>query len=255
MKVFDTHAHLDDEKYDEDRETILKQCKQQGVELMINAGADIASSLASIRLANENDFIYATVGVHPHDAKSWDKDSGQTLNELAKNPKVVAIGEIGLDYYYDFSPRELQKKVFAEQILLARALKMPVMIHDRDSHEDTMTILKANKAGEWGCVLHSFSGSVEMARECVKRGYFLSIGGPLTFKNNRKTIEVVREIPLDHLFIETDSPYLTPEPYRGKRNVPYHVIEVAKKIAEIKNMEPEEVAQVTMENAKKFFNI
>lgn len=253
--LFDTHAHLDDKKFDDDREQVIEECKADGISLILNSASNISSSLKAIGLAKKYDFIYASVGVHPHDVKDMENDTIQVLRELAANPKVRAIGEIGLDYHYDYSPREVQRKRFAEQIQLAKDLKLPIIVHDRESHEDTMEILKKTNAKECGGILHSFSGSVEMARECLKLGFYLSISGPITFKNNRKTIEVVKEIPLDMLLIETDSPYLTPEPFRGKRNNPRYVKHVAEKIAEIKEISFEEVAAKTMENGKRVFRI
>lgn len=253
--LFDTHAHLDDGRFDEDRNKVIGQCKAEGVELILNAGCDMRTSLKSIALAKEYDFIYAAVGIHPHDAKSMDKDTLSVLRDLAANPRVKAIGEIGLDYHYDFSPRDVQKQRFMEQIDLAKQLKLPIIVHDRESHGDIMDIFKKMKVGGMGGVLHSFSGSVEMARECLKLGFYLSISGPITFKNAIKTIEVVGEVPLDMLLIETDSPYLTPVPHRGERNYPGYVRHVAEKIAEIKCISFEEVAQKTLENGKLLFNI
>lgn len=253
--LFDTHAHLDDDRFDEDRKQVIMQCKEEGVELILNAASNLHTSLQSIALAKEYDFIYASVGVHPHDAKSMDSKTIDVLRDLAANPKVKAIGEIGLDYHYDFSPRDVQKQMFMMQIDLAKQLKLPIIVHDRESHGDIMDIFNKMNVKDMGGVLHSFSGSVEMARECVKLGFYLSISGPLTFKNNVKTVEVVREIPLDMLLIETDSPYLTPVPYRGLRNYPGYVRYVAEKIAEIKGLSFEEVAQKTLENGKRLFDI
>jgi TatD DNase family protein len=253
--LFDTHAHLDDDRFDEDRKQVIEQCKAEGVELILNAASNLHTSLKSIELAKEYDFIYAAVGVHPHDAKSMDNKTIDMLRDLAANPKVKAIGEIGLDYHYDFSPREVQKQVFMMQIDLAKQLKLPIIVHDRESHGDIMELFNKMNVKDMGGVLHSFSGSIEMARECVKLGFYLSISGPLTFKNNVKTVEVVREIPLDMLLIETDSPYLTPTPYRGQRNYPGYVRYVAEKIAEIKGISFEEVAKKTLENGKRLFDI
>ena len=256
MMLFDTHAHLDDEKFDKDRSAVIKKCSEEGVAYILNAGSNMATSVKSINLAKQYDFVYASVGVHPHDASQMDENSCLILAELAeKNQKVRAIGEIGLDYYYDFSPRDVQKKRFIEQIDLARQLKLPIIIHDRDAHEDTMNILKKSKAKEVGGVLHSFSGSVEMMRECLKLNMYISISGPITFKNARKTVEVVKEVPLDMLLIETDSPYLTPVPHRGERNYPGYVRYVAEKIAQIRGLTFDEVAEITLENGKRFFNI
>lgn len=253
--LFDTHAHLDDGRFDEDRKEVIAQCREVGVELILNAAADLQTSHKCIALAKEYDMIYASVGVHPHEAKSMDKSTIAELQDLAANPKVKAIGEIGLDYHYDFSPRDVQKQRFMEQIDLAKQLKLPIIVHDRESHGDIMDIFKKMNVKGMGGVLHSFSGSVEMARECLKLGFYLSISGPVTFKNAVKTVEVVKEVPLDMLLIETDSPYLTPVPHRGKRNYPGYVRYVAEKLAEIKGISFEEVAQRTLENGRKLFDI
>lgn len=253
--LFDTHAHLDDDRFDEDRDEIIEKCKQDGVDLILNAGSNIETSVKAVSLAEKYDFIYAAVGVHPHDAANMDEDTGMVIAALSENKKVRAIGEIGLDYHYDFSPRDVQKQRFIEQIDLARQLKLPVIIHDREAHGDVMSILKETRIKEVGGVLHSFSGSAEMALECIRMGIYISISGPVTFNNNRKTVEAVKEIPLDMLLIETDSPYLTPVPHRGKRNYPGYVRLVAEKIAEIKEVSLEEVANKTMENGKRLFKI
>ncbi len=254
--LFDTHAHLDDSKFDKDRDKVIQKCKEGGVVHILNAGSNMATSVKSINIAKKYDFIYASVGVHPHDSSEMDDNTCIVLAELAKkNNKVKAIGEIGLDYYYDFSPRDVQKKRFIEQIDLAKQLKLPIIIHDRDAHEDTMNILKKSKAKEVGGVLHSFSGSVEMMRECLKLNMYISISGPITFKNARKTVDVAKEIPLDLLLIETDSPYLTPVPHRGERNYPGYVRFVAEKIAEVRGLTFDEIAKITLENGKRFFGI
>jgi TatD DNase family protein len=207
-------------------------------------------------MAEKYDFVYAAVGIHPHDAINAGEDSIARLAELAMlSPKVVAIGEIGLDYFYDNSPRDVQKTRFARQINLARELKKPVIVHDRDAHEDTMRILISEKARETGGVLHCYTGSVEMAREVLKNNFYISFGGAITFKNAKRAIEVVRYVPDDRLLIETDCPYLTPEPYRGKRNESGYVRLVAEKIAEIKNIGLDAVVEKTAENAKRLFNI
>jgi len=254
--LFDTHAHLDDKKFDRDRDEIINQCREEGVSLILNAGSNLTTSVKSIGLARKYECIYASVGIHPHDASEMDENSCMVLAELAeKNNKVRAIGEIGLDYYYDYSPREIQKKRFAEQIDLAKQLNLPVIIHDRDAHEDTMNILRKSGVKEVGGVLHSFSGSVEMMRECLKLNMYISISGPVTFKNAKKTVEVTKEVPLDMLLIETDSPYLTPVPHRGERNYPAYVRHVAEKIAALRDMTFEEIAQKTLENGKRLFRI
>jgi TatD DNase family protein len=253
--LFDTHAHLDDDRFDEDRDEVIMQCRQDGVELILNAASNIETSVKAIALAKKYEFIYASVGVHPHDAADMDEETAGVLAALAENKKVRAIGEIGLDYHYDLSPRDIQKQRFAEQIDLARQLKLPVIVHDREAHGDVMDIFRKTRIKEVGGVLHSFSGSAEMALECIKLGLYISISGPVTFDNARKTVEAVKQVPLDMLLIETDSPYLTPVPYRGKRNYPGYVRFVAEKIAEIKGIAFEEIARQTLENGKRLFMI
>lgn len=254
--LFDSHAHLNDERFDEDREELINSLKAKGVDLVVNPGACIETSKSSVDLANKYDFIYAAVGVHPHDVGEMTEEDIETLRKLAlENEKVKAIGEIGLDYYYDNSPREIQKKWFKRQIELANELKLPIIIHDRDAHGDTFEIIKNTKSPEIGCVLHCYSGNVELAKEYVKMGCYISIPGTVTFKNNKKTREVAKEIPLEYLLIETDSPYMAPEPHRGKRNDPSLVQFVADKIAQEKGISYEQVCKATKENAKRFFNI
>lgn len=254
--LFDSHAHLNDERFDEDREELISSLQEKGLDLVVNPGACIATSISSIELAKKYDFIYAAVGVHPHDVGELDDTAIDTLKKLAtENEKVVAIGEIGLDYYYDNSPREVQKEWFIKQIELANELKLPIIIHDRDAHGDTFEIIKKYKSPDIGCVLHCYSGNVELAREYVKMGCYISLSGTVTFKNNKKTKEVAREIPLDRLFIETDSPYMAPTPHRGKRNDPSLVQFVADTIAIEKGVSYETVCEATKENAKRFFNI
>lgn len=253
--LFDTHAHLNDEQFDLDRDEMILKCKEEGIALIMNPGADMKSSIESVALANQYEFIYCAVGVHPHSAEEMDEKSISLLADMAKDKKVRAVGEIGLDYFRDLSPRDIQKSKFIEQIDLAKQLHLPIIIHDRDSHGDVLSILKKENIKQVGGILHSFSGSLEMAHECIKLGLQISISGPVTFANNKKTIEVVRGIPLEYLLIETDSPYLTPVPFRGKRNYPGLVKHVAEKIAEIKGISYEEVEKVTFENGKRIFNM
>lgn len=253
--LFDSHAHLDASKFNGDRDQVIKRAFENDVQLIMNPGADYESSVAAVELSEKYDFIYAAVGIHPHDAKSLDDMMLSLLKAMARKKKVKAIGEIGLDYYYEHSPRETQKYWFRKQLQLAKDLKMPVIIHDRDANQDVFDILREEESFKTGVLLHCYSGSAELARQYVKLGAYISIAGPVTFKNSRKLIEVVKTVPLDRLMIETDSPYLTPEPYRGKRNESSHVKYVAEKIAEIKEISYDEVAKATTENAKKFFNI
>lgn len=252
---FDSHAHLDDEKFNEDRKELILQAREKGVDLILNPGSDLPSSKAAAALAQQYDFFYAAVGVHPHEAKDVTEETYEELEKLSNCPKVVAIGEIGLDYHYDYSPRDVQKEIFKRQMRLASDLNLPIIIHNREAHGDTYEILEQYFNPKKGGVMHSYSGSVEMAKKFIDMGLYLSVSGPVTFKNAKKNVEVVREIPLEHLLIETDSPYLTPVPYRGKKNHPAMVQYVAKKIAEIKGISLEEVAERTKENAKMLFRI
>lgn len=253
--LFDTHAHLDDERFDKDRDETIEKIKSSGVSLVMNVGADMKSSLRAVELSEKYDFIYAAVGVHPHDTDSMTYEDIETLKKLAEHKKVCAIGEIGLDYYYDLSDRKNQIKWFEAQMELAKEVKKPVIIHDRDAHKDTMDILKKCGVENTGGVLHCFSGSVEMAKEALRLGMYISVAGPVTFKNAAKLPEVVAAVPLDRLFIETDSPYLAPVPVRGERNDSSNVRYVAEKIAEIKGISFDEAARQTFENGCRFFGI
>jgi TatD DNase family protein len=253
--LFDTHAHYNDARFDEDRDEVLSRVREGGVSLVLNAAADMDSVHSCIRLAEDYDFIYTSVGVHPHDAIHISEETIETLRREAEHVKVVAVGEIGLDYYYDNSPRDTQKYWFARQIGLARELGLPVIVHNRDAHEDSLRIVQQEGAKQVGGVFHCFTGSVEMARELLKLEFYISVGGPVTFKNARKLIEVVQYVPMDRILIETDCPYLTPEPHRGKRNESTYVRLVAERIAQIKGCTFEEIASVTMENGKRLFKI
>ena len=253
--LIDSHAHLDDRRFDKDRDKLIKSFKKSGIDLIINPGADISSSIKAVSLSEEYDNIYAAVGVHPHSAKEMDDSTVEILKSFTGRDKVVAIGEIGLDYHYDNSPRDVQRKRFIEQLHLAKEVNLPVIIHSRDAAGDTFDILKDAQDGSLEGVLHCYSGSVEMAREYIKLGFYISLAGPVTFKNSRVLKEVAKDVPLDKLLIETDSPYLTPEPYRGKRNEPIYVRYVAGTIAEVRGLAFEEVAKATSENAKRLFRI
>ena len=251
----DSHAHLDDERFDEDRKALIDSLKENKIELVINIGYDIGSSRASVDLAKEYENIYAVVGVHPHDAQDVSEDYLEDLRGLSKEEKVVAIGEIGLDFYYDNSPRDIQRKVFLDQLELGRELDLPVVIHTRDANQETFEILKEAQAKGTRGVLHCYSGSAEMALEYIKLGYYISLGGPLTFKKARVPKEVAKVVPLDKLLIETDCPYLTPEPFRGRRNEPKYVAYTAEVIAEIKGISIEDLAEATSRNTKNVFGI
>ncbi len=253
--MIDSHAHYDDEKFDLDRDEILTQCVNHGVTHIINAGCDLKSSEACIDLSRKYPFMYAAVGVHPHEASSCGENTLEALTAMTGEKKVVAIGEIGLDYHYDFSPREVQREWFAKQIALARKLKLPIIIHDREAHKDILDIVRAEKGYEVGGVFHCFSGSREMAREVLEMGFKIGIGGALTFKNAHKPIEVVRYTPLDMLLVETDCPYMTPEPYRGQRNWSGLIKHVLNKIAEIKAIDYIDAEDATSNNAIRLFKL
>lgn len=253
--LIDSHAHLDDDRFDRDRDRLIKSLKDNGIELVVNPGADLQSSIKAVSLASEYENIYAAIGVHPHSAKEMDESTIEVFRSFSKRDKVVAIGEIGLDYYYDNSPRDIQRKWFVEQLRLAKEVDLPVIIHSRDAAKDTFDILSEAQDGSLRGVLHCYSGSIEMALEYIKLGFYISIAGPVTFKNARVLREVAEAVPLDKLLIETDSPYLTPEPYRGKRNEPIFVKHVAGTIAEVKGVSFEDIATATRRNTKNLFKI
>ncbi len=251
--LFDTHAHLDDARFDEDREVVINMLKDEGVSLVVNIGADLKSSAQSVELSEKYDFIYASVGVHPDATDELDEDGIKKLTEWLKKDKVVAVGEIGLDYHNMGATKEVQKRWFERQLLLAKELNMPYIIHDRDAHGDVLEILK--KHGYYNGVMHCYSGSSEMAKEVTSLGMMVSFAGPVTFKNAPKAKEAAKAVPLDKLMIETDCPYLSPEPFRGKRNDSSRVRYVAEEIARLKGISFEEVARITKENGKRFYNI
>jgi TatD DNase family protein len=255
MMLFDTHAHINDEKFDEDRDEVVLRAKENGVARIVNVGFNRETIPTSLALAEKYDFIYTAVGWHPQDAKDMVESDMDWLRELSCHEKVVAIGEIGLDYYWDTSPQDVQQEVFRKQIRLAKELNLPIIIHDREAHQDIVNILREEKADEVGGIMHCFSGSLEMAKECLSMNFYISFGGPVTFKNAKKPKEIVKEIPLERLLIETDCPYLTPEPYRGKRNETGYVRYVAETIASLRGMDPEEFARLTFENAKRVFRM
>ena len=229
--------------------------KASGIDHIVNIGANMASSKTSLELAHEYDFIYAAVGVHPSDTAELDDEKLEEIRTLSRDPKCVAIGEIGLDYYWPEPDHELQKKWFRRQLILAKEEKLPVVIHSRDAAADTLDILKEENAGENGGVVHCFSYSAEVAQQCVKMGFYIGVGGVLTFKNGRKLKEAVEVLPLEKIIIETDCPYLAPTPHRGERNCSLYLPLVVDEIAQIKGVSPEEVIRITEENAKRMYNI
>jgi len=252
--LFDSHAHIDDEKFDADREQVIQRALENGVTGIINVGATMASSARSVALAAQYANIYAAVGIHPHDAQEALETDYEQLAAWSKQDKVLAIGEIGLDYYYELSPRDVQRAVFVRQIDVARQMNMPFIIHDRDAHGDILDIVKSEAKGLSG-VFHCFSGSLEMAKEVIKLGFYISIAGPVTFKNAAKLPEIVAGIPLERLLVETDCPYLTPHPHRGKRNEPAYVRIVAEQVASLRGLELSALAEITSANVQRLFNI
>ncbi len=250
---FDTHAHYDDERFDPDRHELLAHFPENGVELVLNPGCDAETSAKAVEYANSYPHVYAAVGWHPHEADSYGAESEELIRKWCADPKVRAIGEIGLDYYYDFSPRERQREVFRAQMELCRELGKPVIIHDRDAHGECMEIIR--EFPEVKGVFHCYSGSAEMGRQLVEMRWYLSFTGAITFKNARKALETIEICPMDRIMIETDSPYLTPVPHRGKRNDSRELCYVVEKIAEVKGISAEEVARITLENGKRFFGI
>lgn len=262
--LVDSHAHLDFSEFDADRREVITRAQEAGVEIIVNAGAGLEASQAGVALAETYPQVHAAVGVHPHEAKTLNEDVLEKLRALAQHPKVVAIGEIGLDYYRDRSPRPAQRQAFQQQLALARELGKPIIVHDREAHQDVMNILH-----QWVRegyqpfvtshqpvgVMHCFSGDLAMAREVIEMGFYISIPGPVTFTNARRLPGLVRALPLERLLIETDCPYLTPHPHRGKRNEPAYVRLVAEAIAQIKEIPLEQVARITTANARALFGL
>lgn len=253
--LFDSHAHYNDEKFKDDVHELLSSMHENNVGLILNSCSDISEISDIITLCEKYPFMYASVGVHPHEVDHMSEKDMDVLRECSKHPKIKAIGEIGLDYFYDFSPRDIQKKWFKRQVNLAKELNLPVVIHDRDAHKDTMDILRACNVRECGGVFHCYAGSVEMAKEILDWGMYIAFGGSLTFKKSVKPKEVAEYVPLDRIVIETDCPYLTPEPHRGRRNSSLYIHYVAEKLAEIKGISVETVENATFENAKRLFKI
>lgn len=250
--IFDSHAHYDDRAFLEDLDTLVPQMRQNGLIGVINGAVDYDSSEQCIALSKKYDLFYTAVGVHPENLYENAALDRERLTKLARDPKVVAIGEIGLDYHWDLFPREVQKQWFADQILLANDLKLPVVVHDREAHGDTLELLKTYRPAG---VVHCFSGSAEMAEEILKLGMYIGVGGVVTFKNARKTVAVVKSLPLDRLLLETDAPYLSPEPYRGKRCRSDYIYHTAERIAEIKEITVEQVLEASLANVKALFHI
>ncbi|MFS1510860.1 TatD family hydrolase [Chengkuizengella sp. SCS-71B] len=253
--LIDTHVHLNAEQFNEDREQVIERARQNGVSIMINVGFNRETIPETIELAEKYEFIYAVVGWHPTDAIHMIPEDLNWIESLCNHKKVVAVGEIGLDYYWDTSPKDIQQKVFRQQIRLARKVNKPIVIHNRDAHQDVVNILAEENAAEVGGVMHCYSGSWEIAKKCLDMNFYISFGGPVTFKNAKQPKEVLKNVPLDRLLVETDCPYLTPHPYRGKRNETSYVKYVAEAAAELKGLSFDEIARITTNNAKKCFQI
>ena len=252
--LIDTHAHLDFDRFDEDRAEVIQNAYDTGIKKIINVGADMESSRNSVQLAEDYDFIYASVGMHPHDAEDFTEDSYQELKELAQRDEVIAIGEIGLDYHYDNSPRQRQQEVFKEQLKLAKELDLPVIIHSRDAKEDSLRILKEYAADLTG-VMHCYGYDLPTAKEVFDLDFYVSFGGLITFNGTTSIRKMVKKLPIEKILLETDAPYLTPEPHRGQRNESKYVQEIAEKMAEIKDLSVSEVADITTTNAEQLFDL
>lgn len=254
MELFDSHAHYNDEKFEQDREELLKEIYNSGVTKLVNVGYSLESSRTAVEIANSHEFIYATVGISPNDIEDFKREDLQEIIKLAQNKKVVAIGEIGLDYYWNKENKDLQKEVFVSQIEIANKLNLPIVIHTREAIYDTLEILKNNNCNKKG-IFHCCPFNVDLVREGLKLGFYISFAGPTTFKNSKNANEIINMVPLSKMLIETDSPYLSPEPLRGRRNDSRNVKYIAQKIAQVKQISEEEVAKATYENAKRIFEI
>lgn len=253
--LIDSHTHLTDDKFAEDRHDILEALNDNGVEIILNPSCNLDESKLAIELAEKYPYVYAGIGFYPNELDDMSYEKLTELKKLAEHEKVIAIGEIGLDYYWDDSKKDLQKKWFREQIRLANELNLPYIVHNRDAHADTLAIMTEEKKENTRGILHCFSGSVELAHEFIKLGFMISLAGPVTFKNSKMAKKVATEIPLEHLLIETDAPYLTPEPFRGKRNEPKNVRYVAEQIAVLKGISYDKVVEATSNNFRKLFNL
>ena len=254
--LIDTHTHLDDARYNEDREAMISRAREAGIGAFVTIGCDLATSRAAVALANHHDFVYASIGVHPHEVKHISDDWYDEFRRLVNHKKVVAYGEIGLDYHYNHSPPKEQRQRFREQVQLARELNLPVIIHTREAQDDTIAILREEKASEIGGVFHCFSGDTWLAKDALDLGFYLSFSGILTFQNATMLRDIAKNTPLDRVLIETDCPYLAPVPHRGKRNEPAYVTHVAKQLAAIHpELSLEQIEQHTTENAKRLFKI
>jgi TatD DNase family protein len=255
VELIDSHAHLDFDKFNKDRDEVIERAKNNGIVNIINVGSNLASSHRSLQLSQKYEMIYAVVGIHPHEAKHLDKDALKVLKDLSKADKVIGIGEIGLDFHYDNSPRDVQRDAFRKQLRLAKEVNLPVVVHSRDADDDTIKILKEEKMNNHNVLLHSYTGGKELAEKALEMGFYFGAGGIVTFNSASELKKIIQKTPLTRILLETDSPYLAPEPHRGKRNEPFYVKEVAKFVASLKNTNLESVAEITKENTERFFNI
>ncbi|WP_204175907.1 TatD family hydrolase [Mammaliicoccus sciuri] len=253
--LIDTHVHLNADQYDEDLQEVIDRALEEGIDRMFVVGFDTNTIERTMKLIDQYDFIYGIIGWHPVDAIDCTEERLQWIEELSKHPKIIGIGEMGLDYHWDKSPKDIQKEVFRKQIALAKRVQLPIIIHNREATQDCVDILKEENASEVGGIMHSFSGSNEIADEILKMNFYISLGGPVTFKNAKQPKEVAQHVPLDRLLVETDAPYLSPHPYRGKRNEPARVKLVAEQIAELRDISYEEVCKATTENAERLFEL
>ncbi len=252
--LIDTHAHLEMRAFDEDRDAVVRRAGEAGIDVIVTVGTNLQDCRKAITIAGRYDSVYAAIGIHPHDVKGIDGETYHLIRRLAGQPKVVAYGEIGLDFFRNRSPRNDQIRCFGEQLELAAELGMPVIIHDREAHRETLEMLAGWK-GKKGGIIHCFSGDAVMAGKCLESGFYISIPGPVTYPKSEKLLDVVRQVPLDRLLVETDAPYLSPHPCRGQRNEPAYVVYTAKKVAETKGLPLEEVAEATSRNARAVFGI
>lgn len=252
--IIDSHAHLEMREFDRDRDEVVARAGKAGITHIVTVGTTMQECRKAVSLAGQYEGVFAAVGIHPHEVKGINEKTYAAVKELAKSSKVVAYGEIGLDFFRNYSPRELQIRSFGEQLEIAKELDLPVIIHDRDAHEQTVRIL-AEWKGRKGGVIHCFSGDTAMANKCLDMGFYISVPGPVTYPNAKKITDVVRHVPLDRLLVETDCPYLTPVPHRGKRNEPAYVVHTVKKVAEIRGIPWEEIGRITSGNAKNVFGI
>ncbi|MDD6143245.1 MAG: TatD family hydrolase [bacterium] len=255
MNLFDSHCHLEDERFAEDRAEVMARMEDAGVRRCILAGSDMDSSSRIVEMTRLHPHVYGVVGVHPHEAKTWTDECEARITQWVKEERIVGVGEFGLDYYYDLSPRETQREVFVKQLLLARKLDMPAVFHIRDAHGDILSLMKAHRNELPAGVIHCCSASVETAREYLDMGFYISFAGPVTFKNANKLLDVAQFVPDDRIMVETDSPYMAPVPMRGKRNEPTYVKYVAEKIAELRGIPAEEMAQLATANTCRLFRI